>query len=137
MLHYFAFTIQLDLLRVFNVKVKNLAFDTSNIITNAWFFYEELVCICARFFPEKCEPPKLLSVGKMAAYWAFSLMKGNYLPKRFECTSDAIFTLYILPNLTGIWLHPELSFLHSLNHANACFKLIRYHLNAKRSPIRK
>jgi len=25
------------LLRVFNVKVKNLAFDTSKVITNAWF----------------------------------------------------------------------------------------------------
>jgi len=37
MLHYFGFTIQLALLRVFNVKVKNLAFDTSKIITNAWF----------------------------------------------------------------------------------------------------
>jgi len=37
MLHYFGFTIQLALLRVLNVKVKNLAFDTSTIITNAWF----------------------------------------------------------------------------------------------------
>jgi len=30
------FTIQLALLRVFNVKVKNLAFDTSKVITNTW-----------------------------------------------------------------------------------------------------
>ena len=37
MLHYFGFTIQLALLRVFNVKMKNLAFDTSKVITNAWF----------------------------------------------------------------------------------------------------
>ena len=37
MLHYFGFTIQLYLLRVFNIKVKNLAFDTSKVITNAWF----------------------------------------------------------------------------------------------------
>jgi len=37
MLHYFGFTIQLALLRVFNVKVKNLAFDPSKLITNAWF----------------------------------------------------------------------------------------------------
>ena len=37
MLHYFGFTIQLALLRIFNVKVKNLAFDTSTIITTAWF----------------------------------------------------------------------------------------------------
>jgi len=37
MLQYFGFTIQLGLLRVFNVKVKNLAFDTSKIITNALF----------------------------------------------------------------------------------------------------
>jgi len=37
MLHYFGFTIQLALLHVFNVKVKNLAFDTSKIIINAWF----------------------------------------------------------------------------------------------------
>jgi len=37
MLHYFGFTIQLALLRVFNVKVKNLAFVTLKIITNAWF----------------------------------------------------------------------------------------------------
>jgi len=37
MLHYFGFTIQLALLRVFNVKVKNLAFDTSKVVTNAWF----------------------------------------------------------------------------------------------------
>jgi len=36
MLHYFGFTIQLALLRVFNVKVKSLAFDISKIITNAW-----------------------------------------------------------------------------------------------------
>jgi len=36
MLHYFGFTIQLALLRVFNVKVNYLAFDTSTIITNAW-----------------------------------------------------------------------------------------------------
>jgi len=28
---------QLALLRVFNVKVKNLAFDTSKVITNVWF----------------------------------------------------------------------------------------------------
>ena len=33
MLHYFGFTIQLALLHVFNVKMKNLAFDTSKIIT--------------------------------------------------------------------------------------------------------
>jgi len=37
MLHYFGFTIQLALLRVFNLKVNNLAFDTSKVITNAWF----------------------------------------------------------------------------------------------------
>jgi len=37
MLHYFGFTIQLVMLRVFNVKVKNLTFDTSKSITNAWF----------------------------------------------------------------------------------------------------
>jgi len=37
MLHYFVFTIQLALLLVFKVKVKNLAFDTSKMITNAWF----------------------------------------------------------------------------------------------------
>jgi len=37
MLHQFGFTIQLALLRVFNIKVKNLAFDTSKVITNAWF----------------------------------------------------------------------------------------------------
>jgi len=30
-------TIQLVMLPVFNIKVKNLAFDTSNIITNARF----------------------------------------------------------------------------------------------------
>jgi len=40
MLHYFGFRIQLALLRVLNVKVKNLAFDTSKIITNAWFSKE-------------------------------------------------------------------------------------------------
>ena len=35
---YMSFTIQLVLLRVLNVKVKNLAFDTSQLfITNAWF----------------------------------------------------------------------------------------------------
>ena len=28
---------QLALLCVFNIKVKNLAFDTSKVITNAWF----------------------------------------------------------------------------------------------------
>ena len=27
---------------VFNVKVKNLAFDTSKVITNGWVFYDEL-----------------------------------------------------------------------------------------------
>jgi len=37
MVPYFGFTIQLALLRVFNVKTKNLAFDTSKMITNAWF----------------------------------------------------------------------------------------------------
>jgi len=37
MLHYFGFTIQLALLCVFNVKMKNLAFDTSKNITNTWF----------------------------------------------------------------------------------------------------
>ena len=36
MLHYFGSTIQLAL-RVFYIKIKNLAFDTSIIITNAWF----------------------------------------------------------------------------------------------------
>jgi len=35
--NYFGFTIQLVMPRVFNVKVKNLAFDTSKITTNAWF----------------------------------------------------------------------------------------------------
>ena len=42
--HYFCFTIQLVMLRVFKVKVKNLAFDTfiTQIITNVRFFYEEL-----------------------------------------------------------------------------------------------
>jgi len=35
MFHHFGFTIQLAFLRVF--QVKNLAFDTSKIITNAWF----------------------------------------------------------------------------------------------------
>mgnify|MGYP007091319010 CR=1 FL=1 len=30
-------SIQLSLLRVFNIKVKNLAFGTSKVITNAWF----------------------------------------------------------------------------------------------------
>ena len=43
MLHYFGFTIQLALLRVFNLNVQNLAFDTSTITTNAsMIFYEEL-----------------------------------------------------------------------------------------------
>jgi len=37
MLHYLGFTIHLALLRVLNVKVKNLAFDTSKVNTNAWF----------------------------------------------------------------------------------------------------
>ena len=37
MLHYFGLTIQLVMLHVFNVKLKNLAVDTSKIITNAWF----------------------------------------------------------------------------------------------------
>jgi len=37
MLHYFGFTIQLALLHVFNVKVKNCAIDRSKMITNAWF----------------------------------------------------------------------------------------------------
>jgi len=35
------------LLRVFNVKVKNLAFDTSKMITNV--FYEELEFYVKRF----------------------------------------------------------------------------------------
>jgi len=42
MLHNFGFTIQLALLRVFKVKVKNLAFDTSKITTNAWFSMKNL-----------------------------------------------------------------------------------------------
>jgi len=37
MLHSFGTIIQLALLRVFKVKVKNLAFDTSKVITNALF----------------------------------------------------------------------------------------------------
>jgi len=37
MLHLFGFKIQLALLRVFNVNVKNCAFDTSQVITNACF----------------------------------------------------------------------------------------------------
>jgi len=37
MLHYFGFTIQLALLHVFYVKVKNLAFNASQIVTNASF----------------------------------------------------------------------------------------------------
>jgi len=37
MMHYFGFTIQLALLRIFNIKVKTLAFDTLKKITNAWF----------------------------------------------------------------------------------------------------
>jgi len=40
MQHYIGFTIQQALLRVFNVKVKNIAFYTSKIITNAWFSME-------------------------------------------------------------------------------------------------
>jgi len=48
MLDYFGFTVQLALLRVFNVKVKNLAFDTSKIITNAWFsmknYHNDVIC---------------------------------------------------------------------------------------------
>jgi len=36
MLYYFGFTIQLALLRVFNVKVKNLAFDALKMITNGF-----------------------------------------------------------------------------------------------------
>ena len=36
-LHYFSFTIQLVMLCVLNVKVKNLAFGTSKTITNVWF----------------------------------------------------------------------------------------------------
>ena len=43
MLHYFGFTIQLALLRGFNVKVKNLAFDTLKVITNAWFSMKNYV----------------------------------------------------------------------------------------------
>jgi len=31
------------MLRVFNLNVKNLAFDTSKIITNAWFSMKNLV----------------------------------------------------------------------------------------------
>jgi len=38
LLHYFGFTIQLVMLCVFNVKVKNLAFDTSK----CQVFYEKL-----------------------------------------------------------------------------------------------
>ena len=52
MVPYFGFTIQLALLRVFNVKTKNLAFDTSKIITNACFLWRTsqfvvlVVCAC-------------------------------------------------------------------------------------------
>jgi len=42
MLHYFGFTIQLVMLRIFNVKVKNLAFDTSKIYHKCMVFYEKL-----------------------------------------------------------------------------------------------
>jgi len=47
MLYYFGFTIQLALLCVFNVKVKNLAFDTSKIITNAWFSMKNYLMGCS------------------------------------------------------------------------------------------
>ena len=42
MLNYFGFTIQLVMLRVFNVKMKNLAFDTSTNYHKYKVFYEEL-----------------------------------------------------------------------------------------------
>ena len=43
MLHYFGFTIQLVMLRVFNVKVTlHLAFDTSTNYHKCMVFYEEL-----------------------------------------------------------------------------------------------
>mgnify|MGYP006890247150 CR=1 FL=1 len=50
-LHYFCFTIQLVMLRVFKVKVKNLAFDTfiTQIITNASFFlWRTIIFNCSR-----------------------------------------------------------------------------------------
>jgi len=39
------------MLRVFNVKVKNLAFDTSKVITNAWFSMKNYrkTCSCDNF----------------------------------------------------------------------------------------
>jgi len=52
MLHYFGFTIQLALLRVFNVKVKNLAFDTCiNNYHKCVVFYEELMCVYEQIRP--------------------------------------------------------------------------------------
>jgi len=39
MSHYFVFSIQLVMLRVFNVKVKNLAFDTSTNYHKCMIFY--------------------------------------------------------------------------------------------------
>jgi len=52
MLHYFGFTIQLDLLRVFNVNMENLAFDTSKNYHKCIVFYEEL---CSRLVhPNGC-----------------------------------------------------------------------------------
>jgi len=50
LLHYFGFTIQLVMLCVFNVKVKNFAFDTSKSITNARFsmknYLKQLYVFC-------------------------------------------------------------------------------------------
>jgi len=45
MMHYFGFTIQLAMLRVFNAKVKKLAFDTSTIITNAFYSMKKYYCL--------------------------------------------------------------------------------------------
>jgi len=44
------FTIQLALLRVFNVKGKNFAFYTSKVITNAWFSMKNY----SHFLPQGC-----------------------------------------------------------------------------------
>jgi len=45
MLHQFGFTIQLGLLCGFNVKVKNLALDTSKVATNAWISMENYMSL--------------------------------------------------------------------------------------------
>ena len=72
MLHYVGFTIQLALLRVFNVKVKKLTFDTNNY-HKCMVFYEELEWKLQDYF--RCNSLSISMI--LQALFSFDIPQNN------------------------------------------------------------